>query len=78
MQLAIAKSYYAASLRFAALSWIDHIFRIAKNSRQTRGTHSARDRSVKETRFDEASELNQTKSRAITLRYDAPFYRLYY
>lgn len=35
-------------------------------------------RSVKETRFDKASEPNQTKSRTIALRYDAPFYRLYY
>lgn len=80
MQLAIAESHYAASLRFTALSWtpIDHISRIAKDSCQTRKIHSARDRSVKETRFDEASEPNQTKSRTIALRYNAPFYRLYY
>lgn len=81
MQLAIAESHYAASLRFTALSWtpIDRISRIAEYSR---AKHEKFTRhvivSVKETRFDEASEPNQTKSRTIALRYDAPFYRLYY
>lgn len=37
-----------------------------------------RDHSTEETRFDEANEPNQTKSRTITLKYDTPFYRSYY